>query len=275
MSLFHHYLIATRPKTLIAAIAPVILVGKISSSASNFSWWQFLAILFAAICIQIITNFVNDLFDYLKGADQFRDGPTRALQSGLLSIVQIKRAIIATTILTVILGLFIIYNSDLYILIIGLVSILFAFLYTAGPYPLAYFGLAEVFVFIFFGPVATIGTSYALTSEILPKIPQLSLILGCLASAIVLANNLRDYQSDKLSNKKTIVVFFGEKFGFILLFTFWIVPLCLITNYWQAIYLPLLLFLFLKNKAWLKKYYLLKIAVAGLTIFTFTSLVTL
>ena len=169
--------------------------------------------LFAAITIQIMTNFINDLFDFKKGADKNRVGPMRMIQSGVLSQTAIKKAIGLLIIFGILCGVPLVIKGGWPIMIIGLSSFLFAYLYTAGPFPLAYHGLGDLFVFIYFGLIAVLGTYYLQTGFIDQNAIYLGIAIGANNIILLAINNLRDYHTDKDSNKKTLIVLFGQQFG--------------------------------------------------------------
>ena len=203
---------ACRPNTLIISIAPVLLGLSLSIHNNNFSSILVaLLTLIAAVLIQIGTNFINDLYDFISGADtENRLGPIRATQSGLLSKQEIKAGAFFCFILALIIGIYLVYIGGVPILIIGLLSLISGYCYTAGPYPLAYKGLGDIFVFIFFGLVAVPGTYY-LQSNILFDINSILIgsSIGFMAVAILCVNNIRDIQSDSKVGKKTLAVRFG------------------------------------------------------------------
>jgi len=204
---------ACRPNTLIVSIAPVLIGLSLSIHDNNFtSYAVALLTIITAILIQIGTNLINDLYDFIKGADnENRLGPIRATQSGLLSKKQIKIGAIWCFILALILGCYLVYIGGIPILIIGSLSLLSGYCYTAGPYPLAYNGLGDIFVFIFFGLIAVSGTYY-LQSNILFDIDCILIgsSIGFLAVAILCVNNIRDINSDAKVGKKTLAVRFGK-----------------------------------------------------------------
>ena len=203
--------LAIRPKTLLASVSPVILATAISAKTASINWLVAGLILLCALLIQIISNLANDLGDFKRGADQDRVGPTRVTQSGLISTASMQRLIWGTVVVTLLLGLFLVAQGGLPILIIGLVSIVCALLYTTGPYPLAYNGLGEIFVFIFFGPVAVAGAVYLLSGTVLPGAVILGAGCGALAAAILVVNNIRDLEQDKKVNKNTLAVRWGKR----------------------------------------------------------------
>ena len=208
------WLLASRPKTLWAAIAPVLIGTAMAYGADKGH--LFLAILAAlsAIMIQIGTNFSNDYFDFVRGADQKgRLGPTRVTQAGLVTPSAMKRATVLVFALAVLAGIYLIWRGGWPILVIGILSILFGILYTAGPYPLGYNGLGDIFVLIFFGVVAVSGTYYVQTLEINALVILAGLSPGLFSMAILTVNNLRDVQSDLKAGKLTLAVRFGENFA--------------------------------------------------------------
>ena len=161
-----------------------------------------------------MTNFINDLYDFKKGADRAdRIGPERVVQKGYLNEKEITIGIYVLLLLSVLLGSFLVSIGGLFILIIGLSSFLFAYLYTATKFSIAYNGLGEIFVFIYFGVLASLGTYYLQTLNYSSIIILIGIIAGSLNSSMLIINNIRDYKADQLSNKKTLIVIFGKTFG--------------------------------------------------------------
>ena len=209
----NRWVIASRPKTMTAAIAPFLLGSALAYYEGAFDIITFFVILIAACLIQIGTNLTNDLFDYIKGADNNdRLGPKRAMQAGLILESEMKRAIFIVFSLSICFGFYLALLGGWLIVGIGLLSILFAILYTGGPYPLAYNGLGDIFVFIFFGLIAVSGTYYLYTDYFSINSFILGSSAGCLATAILVVNNLRDIDNDKEYGKNTLAVYFGKKF---------------------------------------------------------------
>lgn len=205
---------AARPKTLWASVAPVI-IGT-AMAYSDGKWDPLIAVLtlFSAMMIQIGTNFANDYYDHFKGADTTdRIGPTRATGSGLIKPESMKTAFYLAFGLSVIFGLYLIGRGGLPVLIIGSFSILFGILYTGGPFPLGYKGLGEIFVLIFFGPVAVGGTYYLHTLDINLQIILAGLSPGLISTALLTVNNLRDIHTDEKAGKRTLAVRFGHIFA--------------------------------------------------------------
>ena len=174
----------------------------------------FAAIIFAVLMIQIGTNYANDYYDFIKGADtEKRQGPVRATQAGLVSAAAMKRAFIVTFALAVVAGFYLVFKGGLPIIAIGLVSIACGILYTAGPWPLGYIGLADLFVLLFFGPMAVAGTYYLQTEQMNLPVILAGLSPGLISTALLTINNIRDYATDKAATKKTLVVRLGVSFG--------------------------------------------------------------
>lgn len=204
------WLLASRPKTLPAAAVPVIVGAAVALSEGVFRWGPAGAALIAALLIQIGTNFANDVFDYQKGADTSdRLGPLRVTQAGLLKPNEVLFGTIVTFGLAAFIGLYLVWLGGWPILVIGLLSIAAGLAYTGGPFPFGYKGLGDLFVFIFFGPVAVCGTYYVQAESVSPVAYWASLPIGLLATAILVVNNLRDIDSDRQSGKKTLAVRLG------------------------------------------------------------------
>jgi 1,4-dihydroxy-2-naphthoate octaprenyltransferase len=212
------WILAARPKTLPAAIVPV-WVGSMPalffSEGSQFSWVLFAATLASCLCIQVATNLFNDAIDHAKGADtERRLGPVRATASGLLSRKAVMLGALGFCALAALFGLVLIEARGWPILVIGLVSLLLAFAYTGGPFPLAYRGMGEIFVILFFGFVAVGGSWFVQTGE-WPNLEmwQVSMQVGLYSTALLAINNLRDCDEDRLTGKRTLAVRLGKSFA--------------------------------------------------------------
>lgn len=205
------WIIAARPRTLPAAVVPVLVGSAIAWRQGGFRLPVFIAALAASVLIQIGTNYANDLFDYLKGSDKDRKGPTRVTQSGLLTPRAVATGTAIVFGLAALIGVYLVSVGGLPILIIGLLSILAGVGYTAGPYPLAYIGLGDAFAFLFFGVVATAGTTLAHTGRLDPLAIAASVPVGCLVMNIITVNNLRDIPTDKVAGKHTLAVRIGDQ----------------------------------------------------------------
>jgi len=213
-SKFNSLLLASRPTTLLAAVVPVMVGSALAISMNKFFLPYSLVALLCSILIQIGTNFTNDLYDFLKGSDTVkRKGPRRVLASGLISVSEMRTAIILVFGLTFLLGLYLVYSVGILILWVGIFSIFAGIIYTAGPYPLAYNGLGDIFVFIFFGIVGTMGTFYLHTQEISVLSFIVSIPVGALITNILVVNNFRDIEEDREANKRTLAVILGREFS--------------------------------------------------------------
>ena len=208
------WIVAARPKTLWAAVAPVVLGTALAVDAGAFHWLSALCALTAAVLIQIGTNYSNDYHDFVKGADtSLRKGPLRVTQAGLVNPGAVRRAAAIAFALAFAAGLYLIWRGGWPILLVGLLSILFGTLYTAGRYSLSYLGVADLFVLVFFGPVAVAGTYYVQALELPWYVVVAGLGPGLLSTAILLVNNTRDVDEDRAAGKRTIVVRMGRDFG--------------------------------------------------------------
>ena len=207
-------IIASRPKTLIASISPVLIGTAMASRAGHFTFWVFIFTLLTGIGIQIATNFANDLYDYLKGADTpQRKGPIRVTQSGLMSLSQVKRATLSIMAFTTLNGAVLVHRGGLFIALLVVIALVLAFAYTAGPFPIAYLGIAEFFILIFFGPVAVGFTYYLQTLEFSAGAFIAGFGPGLISCSFLIINNLRDIVEDINAKKKTLVARFGTRFG--------------------------------------------------------------
>lgn len=208
------WLLASRPATLTAAIAPVAVGTAVAIAEGAARWPAALAALFGAMAIQIGTNFANDVFDYEKGADTAeRLGPTRAVAAGLLSPGAVRVGMVVAFLFATLSGVYLTWIAGPAIVAIGVLSIASGILYTAGPYPLAYVGLGDVFVIVFFGFVAVMGTAFVQTDAVTLRAALASVPVGALATAILAVNNLRDRHQDVHANKRTLAVRFGGGFA--------------------------------------------------------------
>ena len=213
-SALRSYLLAARPKTWSASLCPVLIGSSLAARETSIAWGTFLLTLLFSLLIQIGTNYANDYFDFMKGADTpERKGPKRAVSEGWIA----PRSMLFATILAFSLALFIalplMLATGIWSLGIASLCVLFGVIYTGGPRPLGYAGLGELLVLIFFGPVAVMGAYFLQTNTVNLSVFIASIAPGLLSAAILLANNLRDERTDRIANKKTIVVRFGSMFG--------------------------------------------------------------
>ncbi len=207
--------LAARPKTLPAAVAPVVLGSALAwRLTGEFSWLLAWCTLWSTIAIQVATNYFNDAVDARKGADTAaRLGPLRATAAGLVSPKQMLGAGMTMLVAAVLISLPMVAVRGWPVVGIGLVSLAFTYGYTGGPVPLAYRGLGEVFVLLFFGLVAVAGTVFVQTGEWRVESLLLGAQVGMLSTVLIAINNLRDRAEDAGSNKRTLAVRFGEGFA--------------------------------------------------------------
>lgn len=204
----------TRPRTLPVAASSVIIGLALSFHETRIHIPIAVITMITAILIQIGTNFANDYFDFIKGTDtEKRIGPTRAIQIGLVKKNEMLAACIITFVMAILFGIFLVIRGGYPILIIGFFAIIFGLLYTAGPAPIGYIGLGDIFVFIFFGLISVGGTYYLQTLKISYTAFIAGIAPGLYSVAILTANNIRDINTDKESGKRTLVVRFGYNFG--------------------------------------------------------------
>jgi 1,4-dihydroxy-2-naphthoate octaprenyltransferase len=205
------WLLAARPKTLPAAVAPVLVGCAVAWAEGAFSPLPAIAAFAVALLLQIGANLANDVADFRRGADTAeRLGPVRVTQSGLLSVRQVTIATAAVLALAAVPGLYLVWRGGPLFALIGILALLAAVAYTAGPKPYGYAGLGEVFVFLFFGPVAVAGPAYVMMQTLSPLAIAASIPLGCLVTAILVVNNLRDIETDRAAGKRTLAVRLGR-----------------------------------------------------------------
>ena len=206
------WLAATRPPTLSAAVTPVLVGSALAYSGGEFAVLVFIATLAAAVLIQIGTNLANDALDFEQGADTpDRLGPVRITASGQASAAEVKMASGVVFGLAALVGVFLVIEGGWPILAIGVVSIAAGLAYTGGPWPLGYHGLGDLFVFVFFGLVAVMGTYYLQAGSVTNLAFLASLPVGLTVAAILVVNNVRDIETDSRAGKLTLAVRLGER----------------------------------------------------------------
>jgi len=204
--------LAARPRTLPAAIAPVVLGSAMAITDNHFAWLPAAAALMVALLLQIGVNLANDYFDYVKGIDtENRLGPARVTQSGLIPANRVKSAMLLTIGISLLPGVYLLFVGGWPVLLIGIACICAALAYSGGPFPLASHGLGDLFVFIFFGLVAVCGTYYVQAGHLTRMVLLMGVIEGLLITAILVVNNLRDIQTDRQTGKRTLAVIIGER----------------------------------------------------------------
>lgn len=208
------WFLAARPKTLAGAAFPVVIGSSLAYIDEEFQWVPAIICLLFAFLMQIDANLINDLFDFLKGSDrEDRLGPKRACAQGWISPNAMKKGIIVTTLLACATGSLLLFYAGWELIIVGMICVLFAFLYTTGPYPLSYHGWGDILVIVFFGFIPVGCTYYIQTHSWNASVTIASLICGLIVDTLLVVNNYRDREADAKSGKKTIIVRFGEYFG--------------------------------------------------------------
>ncbi len=206
------WLLAARPKTLPAAIAPVVVGAAAAFGDGTFSPLPALAALLSSLLLQVGVNLANDYFDFGRGVDTpDRKGPVRVTQAGLIPPAHVRRGMIATFAAAALVGVYLIVRGGAPILVVGIASILSALAYSGGPWPLASLGVADLFVFVFFGPVAVCGTYFVQAGAVSGTAAAASIAPGLLITAILVVNNLRDIETDARAGKRTLAVRLGPR----------------------------------------------------------------
>jgi 1,4-dihydroxy-2-naphthoate octaprenyltransferase len=203
---------AARPKTLPAAVGPVLVGTALAYADGVFVWGPALAALLGALLLQIGSNFSNDYFDFFRGADtKDRLGPPRMTASGLVTPAAMRWGMVAIFGAAALVGLYLIAVGGWPVLVIGLASILAALAYTGGPLPFGYYGLGDLFVFLFFGLVAVGGAYYVQALSVNATVGVAAVAPGLLITAILVVNNLRDIETDHRAHKYTLAVLLGRQ----------------------------------------------------------------
>ncbi len=204
------WMMASRPATLPAAVSPVVVGTAIAAYHRVMEAAPAAAALIGALLIQIATNLANDYFDHQKGGDAHdRVGPTRVVQAGLLSPAEVLRATVLVLAAATLVGAYLVWVGGLPILVIGVLSLICAVAYTGGPFPLAYHGLGDLFVLVFFGFLAVAGTYWVQARNLEPGLFLAGGGVGALTTAILVVNNLRDIETDARAGKRTLAVRLG------------------------------------------------------------------
>jgi 1,4-dihydroxy-2-naphthoate octaprenyltransferase len=208
------WLLAVRPKTLPAAVAPILVGTAVAIREGGFQPLVALVSVAVALLLQIVSNLANDLLDFRKGADTAdRLGPTRVTQGGLIPPRQVAVATGLAAALAVALGLVLVWRGGWPILLVGAAALLAAVAYTGGPAPFGYLGLGEAFVVLFFGLAGVAGAAYVQTLQVTPLALLAAVPIGCLVAAILVVNNLRDIPTDRAAGKRTLAARFGPAFA--------------------------------------------------------------
>ena len=206
------WLMAARPRTLPAAAAPVLIGAGLAAFHDTFAPGPAAAALVGALLIQVATNLANDYYDFVRGSDtDARVGPTRVTQAGLLAPEAVKRGMVGTLAAALLVGVYLVAVGGWPVVVIGLLSLACAVGYTGGPFPLAYHGLGDLFVFLFFGLVAVGGTYWVQALDLVPGALLAGAGIGALSTAILVVNNLRDIPTDREAGKRTLAVRLGRR----------------------------------------------------------------
>jgi 1,4-dihydroxy-2-naphthoate octaprenyltransferase len=203
------WVLGSRPRTLPAAVVPV-MVGAACASSDSPVWWRVSLALLVSLALQVGVNYANDYSDGIKGTDADRVGPLRLVGSGVTSASSVKRAALISFGVAGVAGLSLAFMTTFWLLLIGACAIVAAWTYTGGPRPYGYAGLGEVFVFVFFGVVATVGTQYVMSETLTAAGWVSSIAVGAYACALLVVNNLRDIPGDTEVGKRTLAVKMGD-----------------------------------------------------------------
>ncbi len=226
-------ILASRPKTLSASVVPIIAtVGLVQTLSVPIQWWIVVCALLSSFCIQIGTNFVNDAMDFKKGADTAeRLGPARITHQGYMTGRQVMMIATLFFVIAILFGIPLVMHGGWPIVMIGLVSVAMGYAYTSGPVPLAYYGLGDLFVILFFGLVAVGGLFYLLTGVYTTDAFILGLQIGFLSTILIAINNLRDRGTDIKAHKRTLAVIMGQSAAKLWIY-FLVVSPFLVGYYW-------------------------------------------
>ncbi|MBA2624374.1 MAG: 1,4-dihydroxy-2-naphthoate polyprenyltransferase [Acidimicrobiia bacterium] len=205
----NRWVLGARPRTLPAAVVPV-LVGTAAAAGGGITWWRAGAALVVALALQVATNYANDYADGVRGTDDVRVGPVRLVASRLATPSQVRLAALVAGAVAALAGVTLAVAVGPELLVVGAASLAAGYLYTGGPLPYGYLGLGEVFVFTFFGVVATAGSAYVQLEHGSRLALGASVPVGLLATSLLVVNNLRDIRTDGAAGKRTLAVRIGE-----------------------------------------------------------------
>jgi 1,4-dihydroxy-2-naphthoate polyprenyltransferase len=204
------WVIGARPRTLPAAVVPVLVGAACAVGEGGIVWWRVGAALVVSLALQVGVNYANDYSDGVRGTDSVRVGPVRLVASGLASPTAVKRAAFSVFGVAALVGLALAAATTWWLLAVGVACIAAAWGYTGGPSPYGYLGLGEVFVFVFFGLVATVGTTYVAVERVTALVVVAGCGVGSIACALLVVNNLRDIPTDAAAGKRTLAVRLGD-----------------------------------------------------------------
>lgn len=204
------WIVGARVRTLPAAIVPVAVGAAVAVGEPAVTWWRVVLAGVVSLMLQVGVNYANDYSDGVRGTDDTRVGPARLVGGGLATASAVKRAALVSFLVAAVAGLVLALQTSLWLVVIGLASILAGWFYTGGKHPYGYLGFGELFVFVFFGLVATVGTTYVVAERVTALAWQMGASVGALACALLVTNNLRDIPTDRTVGKRTLAVRLGD-----------------------------------------------------------------
>jgi 1,4-dihydroxy-2-naphthoate octaprenyltransferase len=207
----HPWIAGARPRTLPAAVVPVAVGTACAVGEGGATWWRAALALVVSLALQVGTNYANDYADGVRGTDDARVGPVRLVAAGLASPGAVKRAALAAFAVAAVAGAVLAVVVSPWLVLVGAAAIAAGWGYTGGPRPYGYLGLGEAFVFVFFGLVATAGTTYVVLERLTWPAVYAGVPVGCLACALLVVNNLRDIPTDAVAGKRTLAVRLGDR----------------------------------------------------------------
>jgi 1,4-dihydroxy-2-naphthoate octaprenyltransferase len=203
--------LGARPRTLPAAVVPVALGASVGVGEYGARWWAVVPALVVSLALQVGVNYANDYSDGVRGTDEVRVGPVRLVGSGLATPSEVKRAAMIAFGVAAVAGLVLVVTTSPWLIVVGVASVAAGWFYTGGKHPYGYYGFGKLFVFVFFGLVATVGTTFV----VLERLPAVAWVLGAaagsLACALLVVNNLRDIPTDRVAGKRTLAVRIGDR----------------------------------------------------------------
>ena len=204
------WIVGARVRTLPAAVVPVAVGAAVAVGEPDVRWWRVVLAGVVSVMLQVGVNYANDYSDGIRGTDDARVGPARLVGGGLASARSVKIAALSSFLVAAVVGLVLTIVTSPWLLAVGAASILAGWFYTGGKHPYGYLGFGELFVFVFFGLVATVGTTYVLAERITALSWQMGVAVGALACALLVTNNLRDIPTDREVGKRTLAVRLGD-----------------------------------------------------------------
>ncbi|MFZ9675638.1 MAG: 1,4-dihydroxy-2-naphthoate polyprenyltransferase [Ilumatobacteraceae bacterium] len=204
------WLVGARVRTLPAAVVPVAVGAGVAVGEPSANWWRVVLAGVVSLMLQVGVNYANDYSDGIRGTDDVRVGPARLVGGGLASAKSVKVAALVSFLVAAVAGLVLAIVTSWWLLLVGAMSILAGWFYTGGKHPYGYLGFGELFVFVFFGLVATVGSTYVIVESIPALAWQMGVAVGALACALLVTNNLRDIPTDQMVGKRTLAVRLGD-----------------------------------------------------------------